>query len=108
MENKQQEKDFRYFDNLFCTFLHDWAKDAERKVKQIEKVREMFEQTLKEKPVGMILNYEVIKEFNSARERLERCHTAITIELMKLRGLHMYLEAEKGSKEDAKEGEGYA
>ena len=105
----KKDEDFVYFDKKFVKRLRQWTGNIKSKAREIDELIDMFEQKLKEKPTGMFFAYSLIAELNASNVQIERCQTMLSIELMKLKGLHiqqMMIEGAEKAKED--KGEGYS
>ena len=93
MEEKKKERiqkhdsDFVYLDGAFCAYILDQTNYVKGKAELIENLVKGFYEKLDKMPVGMIPSPDLINEFSKAINYLEKAHTRLAIELMRLKGM---------------------
>ena len=86
------DKDLLYLDEAFCAYILDQANYAKVKVEQIEHLVERFREKMDNLPAGMIPSHDLIDEFSKALNYLEKAHTRLAIELVRLKSMQMAQE----------------
>lgn len=92
MEALKTDKDLLYLDEAFCAYILDQVNYAKVKAEQIEHLVERFQEKMDNLPAGMIPSHDLIDEFSKALNFLEKAHTRLAIELVRLKSMQMVQE----------------
>lgn len=92
MEALKTDEDLLYLDEAFCTYILDQVNYAKVKAEQIEHLVEGFKEKTGNLPAGMIPSHDLINEFSKALNFLEKAHTRLSIELVRLKSMQMVQE----------------
>lgn len=100
MKALKADKDLIYLDDVFCTYILEQTNYVKVKAEMIENLVRGFHEKTTNIPAGMIPTPDLIDEFSKAVNYLEKAHTRLSIELVRLKGMQMVQEDMEGSLKD--------
>ena len=92
MSALKTDEDLLYLDETFCVYILDQTNYVKVKAEQIEHLVEGFKEKTGNLPAGMIPSHDLIDEFSKALNFLEKAHTRLSIELVRLKSMQMVQE----------------
>lgn len=92
MEELKTDKDLIYLDGVFTAYISDQTNYVKTKAMLIENLVEDFREKTDKMPAGMIPSHDLIDEFSKAINYLEKAHTRLAIELVRLKSMQIAQE----------------
>ena len=95
MEALKNDEDLIYLDDVFCAYILDQTNYAKTKAEMIENLVTGFKEKTGILPAGMIPSHDLIDELSKALNYLEKAHTRLAIELVRLKSMQTFQQAYK-------------
>lgn len=88
-QRTKKDTDFEYLDGAFVSYLQDQTNYLKVKTEMIEVLMGQFIKRLDMNSVGMIPSHDLIEEFTTAIQFIEKAHARLAIELMRLKAMQL-------------------
>ena len=93
MEALKKDEDLIYLDDAFCAYILEQTNYVKAKAEMIENLVSGFKEKTGILPAGMIPSHDLINELSKAVNYLEKAHTRLAIELVRLKSMQTFQQA---------------
>ena len=93
MEALKTDEDLIYLDDVFCAYILEQTNYVKAKAEMIENLVSGFKEKTGVLPAGLIPSHDLINELSKAVNYLEKTHTRLAIELVRLKSMQTFQQA---------------